>query len=107
MSAEAIVPCNGCTACCVNDAVRLLPGDDVGGYLTEPHPWMSGERVLAHKDNGECVYLGNGGCTIHARRPRMCRTMDCRNIARGITFEDARELRIVRVWRRGRELLAA
>ena len=101
------VPCNGCRACCINDAVRLLPGEDAESFMTEPHDHLPGERMLAHKANGECVYLGERGCTIHERKPRMCREMDCRNVARNISFTQARKLRLVNVWRRGRELSAA
>ncbi len=35
------VPCGGCTLCCHNDAVRLLPSDDPSQYQTEPHPYMA------------------------------------------------------------------
>lgn len=101
------VPCNGCTLCCKGDAVRLLPGDDARIYETEPHPF--GGLMLAHKKNRECLYLGEDGCDIHEFRPRMCREMDCRNLAK-ITFTKARKLdkrgRLrLPVWRRGKDLL--
>lgn len=99
------VPCNGCTRCCEGDAVRLLPGDDFGAYQTEPHPWLPGERMLAHKDNGDCIYLGEAGCTIHERRPQMCREMDCRLIAASMSGRQAHRAGIHSIYRRGRELL--
>jgi hypothetical protein len=34
--------------------------------------------VLATEPNGQCVYLGDSGCTIYDRRPLLCRTFDCR-----------------------------
>ena len=98
------VPCNGCTLCCKGDAVRLLPGDS-DDYLVEPHPFQPGQWMLAHKPNGDCVYLGDAGCTIHPRRPKMCREMDCRMVFRKVKESQAQRLNIpMDVWRRGKEL---
>lgn len=55
-------------------------GDDVASYehtyLTppgkEPIP------IVKQKPNGDCFYLGEGGCTIHDRAPAICRAFDCR-----------------------------
>ncbi len=107
-----VVPCNGCTRCCHGDAVRLLPGDDASQYQTVPHPSLPGERMLAHQANGDCVYLGKDGCTIHDRSPRMCRQMDCRVIAQRVSWTQARKLDAngrlpMAIWRRGRDLLKA
>jgi len=104
------VACNGCTRCCRGDAVRLLPGDDVADYEVELHQTLKGEFMLAHKSNGDCVYLGKSGCDIHGRRPQMCREMDCRVVAFHLSFTDARKLDKqgkfpMMVWRKGRELL--
>ena len=78
-----VVPCNGCTACCRRERVILSPehGDDPLQYHTVPtRPRLDGtvERMLAHKLNGDCVYLGDDGCTIHDRAPWACRMFDCR-----------------------------
>jgi Fe-S-cluster containining protein len=35
---------------------------------------------LNRRDNGECVYLGEEGCTIYQRRPAVCRSFDCRSL---------------------------
>lgn len=104
------VPCGGCTRCCRNDSVRLLPDDDPGQYQTQPHPYIPGAKMLAHTQTGDCVYLGPQGCTIHDRKPLMCREMDCRRIAQAITWTQARKLDArgdlrMDVWRRGKELL--
>lgn len=104
------VPCNGCTLCCHGDAVRILPHEDAGRWRTEPHQSAPGARMLAHKANGDCVYLGASGCTIHDSKPQLCREMDCRHIAQNITWTQARKLDAAGqlsfdVWRRGRDLL--
>jgi len=98
------VPCNGCTRCCHQDAVRILPGEDASQWRTVPHDRWPSQRMLAHKANGDCVYLGNQGCTIHQTKPQMCKEMDCRLIAQRVSFTQARKLGVMGVWRRGREL---
>ena len=104
---ELSVPCNGCTRCCHGDALRLLPGDDLSEYQHVAHDWMPGERMLDHKPNGDCIYLTETGCGIHARRPRMCRELDCRILATQLTYTQARVMHILPVWKRGKELLSA
>jgi Fe-S-cluster containining protein len=74
------VPCNGCTACCQGDAISLHPelGDNPENYKTEIY---LNRIILAHKKNGDCVYLDRQtGCTIYDRRPGICQELDCRFI---------------------------
>lgn len=104
------VPCNGCTKCCHNDAVRILPHEDAGKWKIEPHPWMPLAVMLAHQPNGDCVYLGDHGCMIQHDKPQQCHEMDCRSIARSVTWTQARKLEKrgalrMEIWRRGQELL--
>lgn len=104
------VPCDGCTLCCHGDAVRILAHEDESQWRTEPHCYLPEQRMLAHKPNGDCVYLGDEGCTINDTKPQMCKEMDCRLIAQRISFTQARKLDAkglmrITVWRRGRELL--
>ena len=104
------VPCNGCIRCCQGDAVRLLPHEDSSRWQTEPHPYMTGALMLAHKANGDCLYLGSGGCTRQADKPQRCHEMDCRVIAQSLTGTQARKLDArgamkIEIWKRGRELL--
>ena len=71
-------PCNGCTACCRGDTIELYSeyGDDPATYQTEMG--SSSRPILAKKPGTtDCVYLGDGGCTIHDRAPAMCRVFDC------------------------------
>ena len=83
MISRSQVPCNGCRACCINDMIILHPehGDRAADFQTVAcrHP-LTGKPALMldHKPNGECVYLGEGGCTIHERAPAICREYDCR-----------------------------
>ena len=70
------VPCDGCVVCCQGDAVFIHPelGDRAADYETESY---LGRLILAHKPNGDCVYLTGAGCGIYARRPAICRELDC------------------------------
>lgn len=93
----AIVPCGACRQCCMNNAIVLHPedGDVVQSYDCEP--WQSPvsgktELILKRKPNGECVYLGLHGCTIHGRAPVICREFDCRLAFLKFTRNERRRL---------------
>lgn len=79
------VPCNGCRVCCKNQAIMLHPekGDVEIGYKTveivNPMTGMPA-LMLDHKENGDCVYLGENGCEIYERRPVICQKYDCRKL---------------------------
>ncbi|MGH7032435.1 MAG: YkgJ family cysteine cluster protein [Stellaceae bacterium] len=80
---ERSVPCGSCQFCCRKEWVLLSPGagDVIELYETETvfDPVRSRPgKALAHKANGDCVYLGAEGCTIHSWRPSLCRAFDCR-----------------------------
>lgn len=83
------VPCDGCTACCESDLIFLHPeeGDDPAQYnvVPEMNPLTGalGWR-LATRENGNCIYLGAGGCMIHGRAPATCRGFDCRMLFAGM-----------------------
>lgn len=99
------VPCNGCKRCCMGDAVRILPHEDASKWETVPHVLDKKSRMLAHKKDGSCHYLGEHGCSIQDDKPQICKEMDCRNIAKHITFTQARKYNVVHVWQRGKDLL--
>ena len=81
MSERNDVPCMACHACCRNERVVLSPehGDDLLRYHTV---LRDGEVMLQHKSNGDCIYLGETGCTIHDTAPWACRMFDCRKWVR-------------------------
>lgn len=79
-------------------------------YQTDPHPYIPGARMIAHKPNGECIYLNEQGCGIHDRAPSLCRSADCRSLALRIDIDKARTLHLIgrldiRVWDQGNKLL--
>lgn len=70
--------CNGCRACCMWGSDKSLRpkvkfNDD---YAFQR---IGGVRYLK-AINGQCVYLGDEGCTIHDTRPDKCRKFDCREL---------------------------
>lgn len=89
MADRNTVPCNGCRACCRREHVVLSPerGDDVLEYHTVSVDGGTA-RMLDHKLSGDCVYLGDDGCTIHDRAPWACRQFDCRRWLAGLATED-------------------
>ena len=104
------VPCNGCTICCQGDAIRLQDEDIVADYMTVPHPYLKNIFMLAHKENGDCIYLSDSGCSIHDRAPSLCRTADCRSVAIKLDFAKAKQLHLaglldLKVWDKGNDLL--
>ena len=119
MNDRAIVPCAGCQACCKGERVILYPeyGDDIASYQTEPAPadaigvksYGTAELyMLLHKDNMDCIYLGNDGCTIWDRAPAVCKEFDCRKWFAKFTRAERRRFRKVLdndVMRAGRDRL--
>ncbi|MDO9094451.1 MAG: YkgJ family cysteine cluster protein [Rubrivivax sp.] len=90
---NASVACNGCTACCRHDQVRLTAAErDRFHWHFE---WQNAQQiaVLDRKDDGSCVYLTAEGCGIHGKAPGICQRMDCRKLLQ----DTPAEVRSVRV----------
>ncbi|ADE37371.1 YkgJ family cysteine cluster protein [Methanohalophilus mahii] len=89
--------CSGCGRCCTfstGDNSVLLTYFDIGnlkksGNIDTIEPTVAEENMfladtegnvhtfgwrLKRKTNGECVFLGDAGCTIYPFRPLLCRT---------------------------------
>lgn len=86
---RAIVPCAGCRRCCTGNSIVMLlaqEGDDVAAYEHDivTLPGAGRGPILKRKPNGDCIYLGADGCTIHDRAPAVCRVFDCRDAYRAI-----------------------
>lgn len=83
----AVVPCGTCTACCYHSKVDVDPSierpEDIAhlDLIPDPDPQPdqpAGGMMLRKRDDGACVHLTDAGCSVHAHRPRACRTYDCR-----------------------------
>ncbi len=108
------VPCNGCTACCRGDIITLHPemGDDPSQYETREVeiPGRGTVHVIIKNDDGNCVYLGRNGCTIHDRAPAICQEFDCAGLVLKAGNSGVREMlqrgvMSKEVAKRGKELL--
>ena len=90
----ADVPCGGCTLCCRTLIVPLSREEvDSGEYLWAWVTKRDGTRLghaLQRKPNGDCVYLGENGCTIHDRAPHVCKIFDCRSLFQKLDRVDRR-----------------
>ena len=82
-AARADVPCGKCRLCCQTLVVPLALEE----YEQYDWAWVvrtdTGEtlgRALKRRPNGDCVYLGENGCTIHGRAPHVCQRFDCRDL---------------------------
>lgn len=100
------IPCDGCIQCCKNDQVILHPeaGDDLSFYRWEPitSALYPGRRIAALKRDpitGHCTYLMAQGCSIHDRRPSVCRRFHCARTALALEKLPHRTRKILR--RRG------
>lgn len=81
--ASADVPCGDCNACCHEMSV-YLDDDELGEYRSVIEVDEQGQNRprLERADDDSCVYLDDSGaCSIYTRRPRLCRTFDCRPLA--------------------------
>lgn len=89
-------------------------GDDVASYDTAMcyTPGKAPYLILNRHANGDCVYLGANGCTIHDRAPYVCRLFDCRDVFKR-SDRQGRRLAVKagdmsqEIFDRGRELLNA
>jgi Fe-S-cluster containining protein len=73
--------CHACNRCCRNKAIRVSPYEilRLARYLglsttefIERHT-EAGGTVLRPKENGDCGFLGEHGCSVHPDRPLACR----------------------------------
>lgn len=100
------IPCDGCIQCCKNDQVILYPaaGDDLSSYRWEPiasalYPGQSVAALKRDPITGHCTYLTATGCSIHERRPSVCRRFHCARTALALEKLPHRTRKILR--RRG------
>lgn len=100
------IPCDGCIQCCKNDQVILHPdaGDDLSFYRWEPiasalYPGRPMAALKRDPITGHCTYLTAKGCSIHERRPSVCRRFHCARTALALEKLSHRTRKILR--RRG------
>lgn len=75
-----IINCNGCTECCRGP--RKLSISESDAQRLKHYRVFNNEGMtyyLARKENEDCYYLGDSGCSIYDTRPDKCRVFDCRD----------------------------
>jgi hypothetical protein len=72
------VPCGDCHLCCRSyTKIYVQPSDHIPAEDTEK---KDGVTVLRRHEDGSCVYLVAGKCSIYHNRPASCRVYDCREL---------------------------
>lgn len=70
------IDCGSCRKCCRgNNLVVLQDGESPAAY--DCYEFEPGLFALRRQPNGDCIYLGPKGCTIHGRHPVICKVFDC------------------------------
>jgi Fe-S-cluster containining protein len=80
--------CNLCGNCCHIFFINLTESEYRSkSYQTifQNHEFIEdfkkaeeiGANILAKKPNGNCIYLENNKCSIHQKRPQVCRPFFC------------------------------
>ena len=71
-------PCSGCSGqCCQGKGFEReapLLEEDFGKYKTY---LKDGIEYLERKENFDCIYFTEQGCSIHETRPMTCRVFYC------------------------------
>ena len=70
------VPCGSCRACCSDPEFQVDISDEEAKRF--PYVEVLGRKVLPRQENGACINLNDGICSVYADRPRTCRIYDCR-----------------------------
>jgi Fe-S-cluster containining protein len=92
--------CRACSRCCRGKVIPLDPyevarlAEAKSTTTTEVLArWTTaGGAALAQREDGTCVFLGGGGCTVHAGRPLACRLYPLGRHLRGDGTEQFAEL---------------
>jgi Fe-S-cluster containining protein len=88
--------CHACRRCCYHKRIQLNPYEmarlsrHLGCTTTEFIDRFTAHEgtALASQSDGACVFLGEGGCTVHTARPLACRLYPLGRIA----LDDGREV---------------
>jgi len=68
---SAAVPCNGCTECCYYHQVPVYPAQETPEHMAHLDLVETDDGLAVRKrDDGACVHLGPGGCTVHEHRAK-------------------------------------
>lgn len=80
--------CYECGVCCKLFMINLTEAEyKSGSYKTQFDAFepmddfveaeMCGANIIEQKEDGSCIYVNNGNCSIHDKRPQACRAFFC------------------------------
>ena len=78
--------CNSCGTCCKLFVINLNEEEYRSGFyktmFDEQIPdfveaELTGSNLLSQNDDGSCIYLKENKCSIHDKRPNVCKPFFC------------------------------
>lgn len=80
--------CNQCGVCCKLFVINLNEREyksgkhktvfeEFGRIDDFEEAELTGANLLAQKEDGSCIYLKEGKCSVHKNRPQSCRNFFC------------------------------
>ena len=88
MDQPSVKPCSQCGVCCRLFLINLSQKEWLSGKYKAQFKKFGlnddfntiqkyGGNILNQKKDGSCVYLKNNLCSIHKKRPQVCRDFFC------------------------------
>ncbi len=86
--------CHECGVCCKLFLINLTEEEyQSSRYKTQFESFgiendfneaqMNAANIISQKDDGSCIYLKGGKCSIHSKRPQSCRKFFCTSKEQG------------------------
>jgi len=79
-----MIECGECRKCCQwgREGKRIGAIITTKEVMSNQYEFTKVASVFRLNVNheGDCIYLGEKGCTIHDTKPEWCRTFDCREL---------------------------
>lgn len=76
------VACGACRGCCVSAYYVKVRDHETAAIASigveKLQPGPEGSRLMGFREDGQCLMLRDGNCSIYLHRPETCRTYDCR-----------------------------
>jgi len=84
---RGFLTCSQCGVCCKLFLINLNEEEywsgkyqtvfEEFGLVEFEEAELTGANILEQKEDGSCIYLENGKCIIHKKRPIVCRNFFC------------------------------
>lgn len=91
---RGFLKCSQCGVCCRLFLINLNEEEYLSrkyktvfeefGLMEFKEAELTGANILEQKEDGSCVYLEKGRCSIHKKRPLVCRKFFCSSKEEGL-----------------------